>query len=242
MDSTFTLDGREIAFSPGQTIMEAASAADVYIPHLCHHPDLAPHGSCRLCMVQANGRMVAACTSQASAGLKVLNNTQEINDTRRALVQMLFVEGNHICPGCLKTGNCQLQAVGYFLGMLTERFAHFYPQRDVDASHPHIMLDFNRCILCELCVRASREIDGKNVFGMQGRGIHTHLIVNAASGLLADSDLDPEDKAVEVCPVGAIMRKRSRYTTPIGERMYDRQPISLVGDANQANTGGTRHG
>ncbi len=240
--STFTIDGRAVPFAPSQTIMQAAAAAGIYIPHLCYHPELSPHGSCRLCMVQVNGRMVAACTTQAAAGQDVLNNTQEINDNRRVLVQMLFVEGNHICPGCPKTGNCQLQAVGYYLGMLSDRFAHFYPQRPLDASHPQVMLDFNRCILCELCVRASRDMDGKHVFGVGGRGIHAHLMVNSASGKLADTNLSAEDKAVEVCPVGAIMRKRARYTTPIGARMYDRQPISLAGDANQRQTGGVRHG
>jgi len=241
MDTVFTLDGRAVAFTKGQTIMQAALAADMYIPHLCFHPDVAPHGSCRLCIVQANGRMVAACTTQASAGLEVMSNTQELNDNRRALVQMLFVEGNHICPGCMKTGNCQLQAVGYYLGMLSERFAHFYPQREVDASHAQMMIDFNRCILCELCVRASRDIDGKNVFGLSGRGIETRLIINSSSGLLVDTPFDRNDKAANICPVGAIMHKRTRYTTPIGERLYDRMPISLVGDANSSPAKGNRH-
>ena len=83
---------------------------------------------------------------------------------------MLFVEGNHVCPTCEKSGNCQLQAVAYYLGMLTPHFNHFYPPREVDASHPDVVIDFNRCILCELCVRASRDVDGKNVFGLSGRG------------------------------------------------------------------------
>ncbi len=73
---------------------------------------------------------------------------------------------------------------------------YFFPNRPVDASHPEILLDFNRCILCELCVRASDEVDGKNVFALAGRGITKHLIVNAESGRLADTDIAADDKAV----------------------------------------------
>ncbi len=101
---------------------------------------------------------------------------------------MLFVEGNHTCPACEKSGDCRLQAVGYHVGMVTPRFEHFFPARDLDASHPDVLLDRNRCILCELCVQASREVDGKHVFAIGGRGINARLIVNAPSGRLGDSD------------------------------------------------------
>ena len=98
--------------------------------------------------------------------------------------------------------------------------------RPVDASHPEILLDFNRCILCELCVRAAREVDGKHVFALAGRGLDKHLIVNAESGRLADTDVAVTDKAVSVCPVGVILRKRVGFATPIGERRFDGSPIS----------------
>lgn len=225
---TFTIDGRAIPFSEGDTIMEAATAAGVYIPHLCHQPGFRPHGSCKLCTVSFNGRNGAACTVRAQEGMTVLNDTPELNDSRRALTEMLFVEGNHTCPACEKSGECQLQAVGYFVGMMTPRFDHFFPARDLDASHPEVLLDRNRCILCELCVRASRDMDGKNVFAIAGRGIRARLIVNSPSGLLGDTNLSAGDKAVEVCPVGAILVKRRAYETPIGQRRYDRQPISEV--------------
>ena len=122
-----------------------------------------------------------------------------------------------------------LQALGYDLGVMTAAFRHFFPDRPVDASHPEILLDFNRCILCELCVRAAREVDGKNVFALAGRGIDKHLIVNAESGRLADTDVAVTDKAVEVCPVGVILRKRVGFAMPIGERRYDASPISAAG-------------
>lgn len=233
MTKTFTLDGRTIPFEEGETILEAAAAAGVYIPHLCYHPDFEPHGSCKLCTVNIGGRLGAACTNRAEQGMQVESETEALNADRLALVQMLFVEGNHICPSCEKSGHCQLQAVAYHLGMLTPRFPHFYPARDVDASHPDVLLDRNRCILCALCVRASRDVDGKNVFGIGGRGIRARLIVNSSSGRLADTALAVTDRAVEVCPTGALLRKRHGFTIPIGRRLYDRHAITEVPEAGR---------
>ena len=221
MTKTFVLDGKVIPFEEGETIMEAASAAGVYIPHLCHHPEFKPHGSCKLCTVSIGGRLGAACTNKAAEGMKVESETAALNADRLALTQMLFVEGNHVCPSCEKSGNCQLQAVAYHLGMLTPHFPHFYPARDVDASHPDVMLERNRCILCELCVRASREVDGKNVFAIAGHGIGTHLVANSESGLLSDTDMALTDRAASICPVGVILPKRRGFVIPIGQRRYD---------------------
>jgi len=177
-----------------------------------------------------NGRHMASCTTQAAAGQVVESDTEELNAERRTLLQMLFVEGNHVCPACEKSGRCQLQALAYYTGMLSPHFTHFFPLRRIDASHPDVVLDFNRCILCELCVRASRDVDKKNVFGVTGRGINAKLIVNAASGKLGDTDFSVDDKAFHVCPVGAILPKHKGFEVPIGERLYDQQPISVVGD------------
>ena len=226
MNQTFMLDGKAIPFEEGQTIIQAATAAGVFIPHLCYHPDFKPHGSCKLCTVKVNGRQAASCTMRAMAGMVVENNTEELNGERLALTQMLFVEGNHFCPSCEQSGNCQLQATAYHLGMMSPHYDHFFPNRPVDASHPEVLLDFNRCILCSLCVRASRDVDGKNVFALSGRGIKTHLIVNAKSGQLGDTDFTLDDKAAQVCPVGVILKKRRGFAVPIGERTYDKAPIS----------------
>jgi [NiFe] hydrogenase diaphorase moiety small subunit len=224
--STFVLDGEEVAFLPGQTVMQAALAAGRYVPHLCYHPEFKPHGSCKVCTVKVDGRWVTSCTLPAAAGMQVESRGEEIDEMRRTLVQMLFVEGNHFCPSCEKSGDCKLQAVAYDVGMMTPRFDLFYPDRPVDASHPDILLDFNRCILCELCVRASGEVDGKGVFALSGRGITKHLIVNSESGRLADTDIAVTDKALEVCPVGVILRKRVGFAVPIGSRRYDREPAA----------------
>ena len=229
-DNTFTLDSTTIEFEAGDTIMDAALRSGAYIPHLCHNPEFEPHGSCRVCLVEVNGRRVSACTQPATAGMQVDSASEGIIDARRSLLQMLFVEGNHVCPGCEKSGACQLQAVAYYTNMLSPHFTHFFPRREMDASHPDFAIDYNRCILCELCVRASRDVDGKNVFAISGRGIGSHLVVNSPSGKLGDSTFTAGDKAAHVCPVGAILPKHRGYDQPIGERPYDRQPISVVGD------------
>lgn len=226
---TLILDGKEIPFSDGQTIMDAALAAGVYIPHLCHRPGLTPHGSCKLCTVEVNGRSASACTLPAASGQQVSNNTTALNDARKSLTQMLFIEGNHICPSCEKSGDCTLQAVAYHLGMLDGHFPQLFPRREVDASHPSLLLDRDRCILCELCVRASREIDGKNVFAIAGRGINAHLIVNSPGGKLADSGLELADLAAHICPVGAILITEHGYEVPIGRRTFDLHRVAEAG-------------
>lgn len=228
----FEIDGQRVPFRPGQTIMDAAMEAGVYIPHLCHNPEFKAHGSCRLCTVKLNGRKVAACTTPAQEAAKVSNQDEDIRADRVTLLQMLFVEGNHVCPACEKSGNCQLQAVAYYCGMLAPELNHFYPRIEVDASHPDIALDLNRCILCELCVRASRDVDGKNIFAVDGRGIKASLIVNSPSGKLGDTNFSASDRAASVCPTGAILPKHRGFDIPIGQRIYDLKPVSLVGDVS----------
>jgi len=226
---TFLLDGEEVAFEPGQTVMQAALAAGHYIPHLCYHPEFKPHGSCKVCTVRVNGRTAASCTMPVQAGMEVESNTEDLNEKRQTLVQMLFVEGNHFCPSCEKSGNCLLQATAYELGMMNPHFDHFFPDRPVDASHPDVMLDFNRCIMCGLCVAASRDVDGKNVFAMGGRGMRgRRVIINSETGRLGDTDFAASDRAASICPVGVILKKRVGFAVPIGQRTYDKAPASVV--------------
>ena len=223
---TFLLDGEDVPFEPGDSLLQAATRAGHYIPHLCWHPDFAAHGSCRICSVKIDGRAGAACTVKAAAGQEVESRTEELDAQRKTLLQMLFVEGNHFCPSCEKSGNCLLQATAYAMGMEGPHFEEFYPDRPVDASHPDLLLDFNRCILCELCVRASHGVDRKDVFAIGGHGIGSRLLVNSASGRLGDTDIAATDRAARICPVGAILPKRQGFAVPIGQRRYDARPVS----------------
>ncbi|PIE53184.1 NADP oxidoreductase [Candidatus Fermentibacteria bacterium] len=230
---TFTIDGVEVEATPGQTIMEAADEAGIYIPRLCAHKDLLPFGSCRVCTVLVNDRPQSACTQPAAPGMIVENETEEIHQIRVNIVEMLFVEGNHYCPFCERSGNCELQATGYRLGMMAPKYTYMFNDHKVDASHPDIYIDHNRCILCGRCVRSSKELDGKNVFQFVGRGIHKKIAFNSDTDLSA-TNVSVTDKAIENCPVGAILKKRVGYAVPIGQRKYDNQPIGSEIEARRA--------
>jgi [NiFe] hydrogenase diaphorase moiety small subunit len=232
---TFTIDAQPVTGEPGQTILEVAQAAGIYIPRLCHRDGLEPYGSCRVCMVLVNGRPQSACTLPIANGMLVENDSERMQAYRRQIVEMLFVEGNHYCMFCEKSGNCELQALAYRLGITAPRYPYQFPQRCVDASHPDILVDHNRCILCARCIRASRDLDGKNVFQFVGRGIHKRVGVNA-DARLAGTNLEAADTAADVCPVGAIIKKRTAYTVPIGMRLYDREPIGSEIETTAAGT------
>jgi [NiFe] hydrogenase diaphorase moiety small subunit len=220
----FTIDGLKIEGKPGQTILQAADDAGIYIPRLCAHKDLRPFGACRVCTVMVNGRPQAACTTPATKGMVVENETQALNRHRSSLVEMLFIEGNHYCMFCEKSGNCELQATAYRLGILAPRHPYQFPRRDVDASHPDVLIDRDRCILCGRCVLASRDLDRTYAFQFVGRGKDKKIWVNAEARL-AETNLGSADRAVDICPVGAILRKRVGYKVPIGQRLYDMKPI-----------------
>ena len=221
---TFTIDGRQIEAEPGQTILVAAEAAGVYIPRLCAHRDLTPFGSCRVCTVLVNGRPQSACTQPAAAGAVVENATEQLRELRKRLIEMLFVEGNHYCMFCEKSGNCELQALAYRFGMTAPRYPYMFADYELDATHPDVFIDRNRCVLCGRCVRASRDIDGKTVFGFEGRGAATRVAVDSTGGL-GGTRLAAADAAAAICPTGCLVLKRTAYRVPYGTRTYDRSPI-----------------
>ena len=203
---TFTIDGVEVEGQRGQTILEAAEDAGIYVPRLCYLKGLTPWGGCRVCTVLANGRPQAACTQPIAPGMIVENDTEEVMTYRRNIIEMLFVSGNHFCMFCEKSGHCELQAMAYRFGITAPKYPYLFPQREVDATHKDVMIDRNRCILCARCVRSSKELDGKNVFQFVDRTHEKTIQVNAEGGL-GDTDLDVTDKAAENCPVGSILKK-----------------------------------
>ena len=148
---------------------------------------------------------VSACATPAKDGAGGREQHPEIGE-RRGLLQMLFVEGNHFCPSCEKSGNWQSCRPGLRIRSAHPALPPLLPDRPVDASHPDVLLDFNRCIFCELCV-ASREIDGKAVFALTGRGIEKHLVVNAESGRLGDTDFSATDAPEHLPGRGVILPK-----------------------------------
>lgn len=219
----FSVDGVPIDAVAGQTIIAACDEAGVYIPRLCYRADLPPGGQCRLCTVKVNGRYAAACVTPVTQAVVVQNATPKLQAQRKTIIEMLFVEGNHPCPFCEKSGHCDLQAMAYRFGLSATELTYQFPKRDIDGTHPQIFLDRNTCILCGLCVRAS-QAEGKSVFGFESRGAATRLIFNSTSSL-AGTDIDVADRAAAVCPVGCIVVKHTGYETPYGEREFDEQVI-----------------
>jgi [NiFe] hydrogenase diaphorase moiety small subunit len=220
---TFIIDGKAVTGAPGQTILKAADAAGIYIPRLCAYKDLIPYGSCRVCSVRVNGRIQAACVQTISEGAVIETDTPELREFRRNIIDLLFVEGNHYCMFCEKSGNCELQGLAYRFGITAPKYQYLYPKREIDLSHPDVYLDHNRCILCGRCVRVSQELDRKNVFQFVGRGAQKRLQVNGEA--LAATDISHTDAVVAACPVGALMKKRVGYSVPVGKRLYDQEPI-----------------
>jgi [NiFe] hydrogenase diaphorase moiety small subunit len=218
------VDGVPVEAKQGQTIMQACDAAGIYIPRLCYHPDLPFGGHCRVCTCKVNGQFAGTCYNPALEGMVVENDTVELNEKRKRIIEMLFVTANHFCPFCEKSGDCELQALGYRFGLEGPRMPYLWPKLEIDASHPDIYLDCNRCVICGRCVRASRFVDRKYVFGMEYKSIKTRIAVDAKEGL-GKTNLKLSDKAAHICPVGSLMVKRNAFKVPYGKRTYDKLPI-----------------
>jgi [NiFe] hydrogenase diaphorase moiety small subunit len=219
----FTIDNKECVAEKGQTIVEAARAQGVYIPTLCDFPGLKSAGTCRMCTVKVNGKNMAACTTPVEEGMMIENKVPELEDMRKAILEMLFVEGNHLCPTCEKSGNCELQALGYRYTLMVPRFPYLWPVREVNAAMPKIMIDTNRCIQCLRCVRAITTADGKHIFGFVKRGGRN--MISADPELVAQMSDEQALKAMDVCPVGSILKREIGFSMPIGKRKYDHKPI-----------------
>jgi [NiFe] hydrogenase diaphorase moiety small subunit len=228
----FTIDGKECTAKKGQLVVDAAADNGVYIPILCHMRDLIPAGSCRVCTTKINGRFVAACTTPVEDNMTIESETAELIDIRKAIVEMLFVEGNHFCPSCEKSGSCDLQALGYKYQMMVPRFPYAFERREINATAPKIILERNRCIFCKRCVRTIKDEQGRHIFAFKGRG--KHLEINIDLELAANMSDELAQKAMDVCPVGAILRKEVGFVVPIGQRKYDNEPIgSCIENKNE---------
>lgn len=219
----FKIDGVDCMGHRGQYIVDAAKENNVYIPTLCNIPGVKPRGACRICTVKVNGRFMTACTTPVADGMNIENKTAEIEDLRRMIIELMFTEGNHFCPACERSGNCDLQAMAYRLKMLAPRFPFQFSRRDIEASHPRLIKDHNRCILCKRCIRAVKDEEGRSIFAFARRGHQVQIQIDTQ--LSKNMSEEMAKKAADICPVGAILLKEKGFSTPIGKRKYDHQPI-----------------
>ncbi len=135
---TLKLNGREVRAQEGQTILEVAREHGIRIPTLCYLEGLSPRGSCRLCLVEVRnwgGKLVPACATQVEEGMDVVTHNERINRIRRLVLEMLFVERNHICAFCVSSGHCELQDLAVELGMDHVTLPYRYPGLAMDLSH-----------------------------------------------------------------------------------------------------------
>ena len=219
----FTIDGKECMAEKGSQLVEAAKENNVYIPTLCNYPGIPPKGSCRICTVLINGRPATACTTKIHEDMEVQSSIPELEDFRKSVVEILFAESNHFCPSCERSGNCELQALGYRYKVMHPNFPYMFPKREVEAWHPKLLKDHNRCILCKRCIRGIHNKDGKTIFAFGKRG--DKLTINIDPQTSKDISDELAQKAMDICPVGAIIRKERGFQVPIGRRKYDKVPI-----------------
>ena len=207
---TITIDGREIQAAAGRSLVDVANENGAFIPSLCYYPEIEPPlGTCRVCTCNINGVPGPACTETVRDGMVVEVDKPELNDVRQAIVEMMFSEGNHFCPGCEKSGDCDLQHMAYELGVKQSRFPHVFQNRLIDFNPKRMILEHNRCIKCGRCVQEVFTDDGKAVFAVHQRGTETHIGID----YVEETRLTDEQalRAMHICPTGAIIvRGQSR--------------------------------
>lgn len=204
------IDGVNVEAKESMTVLEAAESIGVYIPTLCHHPDLPTFGACRVCMVEADGRMVTACRIPVRDGMTVKTATAAVDRVRKMTVQLILSNHNRECQGCISNGNCKLQEVSNFVGISEEdmnRLRRHVPERENDDSNPVFTRDFSRCILCGICIRACDEINGVGAIDFGFRGIET-TVSTLWDKPIVESKCESCGECVERCPTGALAVKK----------------------------------
>ena len=207
-----TINGRNITVPAGITVLQAARQEGIDIPTLCDHPALSAVGACRMCIVEIKGQrnLQTACTFPVSDGMEIETESAEVVKARTMVLKMLFSERNHFCPFCEMSGSCELQDMGYRIGIDHWAFSTYTKPYAVDATHPYYLMDHNRCILCGRCIRACGELVANHTLGLGQRG--NESMISADANLpLGESTCVSCGTCTQVCPTGALFFKRSAY-------------------------------
>ena len=218
---TFYIDDQPCQAEDGKNFVDAAAENGISIPSLCYYPHIDPPlATCRVCTVAIGGQPRAACSLKVSEGLRVQVNTPDLIENRKAILELIFAEGNHFCPACEKSGDCDLQHLAYESGITYSRFPHTFVDRIVDFKPERLVIDHNRCILCKRCVEEFVTDSGKKVFSYHRRGGRTEVNVDyELEAEMSDKELT---RAMRLCPVGAILLRGKSESRPFGDRKYDK--------------------
>jgi predicted molibdopterin-dependent oxidoreductase YjgC len=211
------IDNQPVDFTDGQTIQQAAAAAGIRIPTLCHHPDLSDVGSCRVCLVEVDGseHLVPACKQRAMADTAIQTHPPQVVAARRMVLRLLTAQGGFAAPA----EHAKETELDRLLHEYQVEPAHDQPSRypvDSDPS-PFLHVDLNQCILCTRCIRACDEVQGRFVWGLADRGHESH-IEPGAGVTLQDARCEGCGACAAYCPTGAISDRGA-----IGLRAPDRQ-------------------
>jgi formate dehydrogenase alpha subunit len=201
-----SIDGSTVAVDASATVLEAALEQELFIPHLCHDPDLEPAGVCRLCLVEVDGRMVTACNTPVTGGAEIRTDTEEVKETRLGAVELLLVNHHHGKIDCEEGDACELNRIARFVGVDEARLDRYRPPDrtlPVDRSNPFFEFDPSICVLCGICVRTCDEIVGVSAIDFVQRGFDT-TIGSAPGQLWIESDCVSCGECVARCPTGSL--------------------------------------
>lgn len=213
---TLTIDTKQVTVKKDATIYEAAKAAGISIPILCHDKKLKPFGACRMCLVeveQMKGRLIPACTTPVTEGMIVQTATDPVIKARKLVLELLLLNHPLDCPVCDKGGDCELQNLSYDYKVNVNRLADEKFQHEIDYNNPLIERDQNRCVLCGKCVRICDEIVARGALTFMNRGIETKI------GTEFDGPLNCEfcGSCISVCPVGALLARPFKFKSRFWE-------------------------
>lgn len=204
------VNGKEYLVEEEITLLQFLKRKGVYVPYLCYHPYLRPVGSCRICIVQDRGRYRNSCATYIEDGMDIQTDTPEIIQMRKWMLQFLFGERNHYCMYCAVTNDCEFQNLGYYTGLDHFHFPTFKNIFDLDNSHPYILFDNNRCVLCSRCIRVCSEVAGHFVLSENNKGISSMIVADGGKKL-GESLCTSCGLCVQVCPTGTFIDKYSMY-------------------------------
>ena len=205
MSVAIEIDGKRLQVEPGTSVLEAALQNGIYIPHLCHHPDLPDIGSCRLCIVEVEGEegVQPACKLTVKEGMKVITDSPRIAPLRKLAMELLLAAHPEDCSTCPKYGRCELQTLIQYMGVSATRMHTRVKGFAQNNKNPLYIHDMNRCVLCGRCVRACNDLRGVGVLQYNKKELET-CVGTLHEMLLKDAGCRFCGACAEVCPTGTI--------------------------------------